>query len=175
MLPGVRYRSRPRLPDGPLVSRVWATCMHWPTPSGPLPMCRTVLQTASFCGDCMEFNLESPLPMPCGRGLPGSAIRAWMRWMPPSSYRRHKRIHQEDLAPPGTRSVKVNQAHIIKAAELSLSDGAIVSNPRLVLDASEVLEIYKIVLRIPGKGAYCRPSLYDSTSPGGNYHGRKYR
>jgi alcohol dehydrogenase class IV len=41
---------------------------------------------------------------------------------------------------------KVKEDDIIKAAELSLGDGAIVNNPRLVLDSSEMLEIYKKVL-----------------------------
>jgi alcohol dehydrogenase class IV len=41
---------------------------------------------------------------------------------------------------------KVKEEDISKAAELSLSDGAIINNPRLVLDASEVLEIFQKVL-----------------------------
>jgi alcohol dehydrogenase class IV len=48
--------------------------------------------------------------------------------------------------PQKLSEMKVKEDDIVKAAELSLGDGAIVNNPRLVLDASEMLEIYKKVL-----------------------------
>jgi alcohol dehydrogenase len=50
-----------------------------------------------------------------------------------------KRIgHPERLSAAG-----VKEADLAKAASLSLSDGAIVNNPRLVLDAEEVLTVYR--------------------------------
>ena len=50
-----------------------------------------------------------------------------------------KRIgHPERLSAAG-----VKEADLEKAAALSLSDGAIVNNPRLVLDAEEVLAVYR--------------------------------
>ena len=42
--------------------------------------------------------------------------------------------------------MKVKEDDIVKAAEMSLGDGAILNNPRLVLEASEMLEIYRKVL-----------------------------
>jgi alcohol dehydrogenase class IV len=40
-------------------------------------------------------------------------------------------------------STGVKEEDLAKAAALSLSDGAIVNNPRPVLDAEEVLAVYK--------------------------------
>jgi aldehyde dehydrogenase (NAD+) len=40
-------------------------------------------------------------------------------------------------------AVGVTEEHLEKAAALSLSDGAIVNNPRLVMDAAEVLAVYR--------------------------------
>jgi hypothetical protein len=40
----------------------------------------------------------------------------------------------------------VTEENIIKAADMSMSDGSIVNNARLVADSSEVLEIYKKAL-----------------------------
>jgi alcohol dehydrogenase class IV len=45
--------------------------------------------------------------------------------------------------PERLSAVNVRQADLEKAAMLSLSDGAIVNNPRLVLDAQEVLALYQ--------------------------------
>jgi alcohol dehydrogenase class IV len=46
--------------------------------------------------------------------------------------------HPERLGEAG-----VKEEELVKAAALSLSDGAIVNNPRLVLDAEEVLAVYR--------------------------------
>jgi lactaldehyde reductase len=40
----------------------------------------------------------------------------------------------------------VTEENIIKAADMSMSDGSIVNNARLVADSGEVLEIYKKAL-----------------------------
>jgi alcohol dehydrogenase class IV len=40
----------------------------------------------------------------------------------------------------------VTEENIIKAADMSMSDGSIVNNPRLIVDSGEVLEIYKKAL-----------------------------
>jgi len=45
--------------------------------------------------------------------------------------------------PQKLRDVDVPEDGLAAAAELSLSDGAIVYNPRLVMDAEEVLAVYK--------------------------------
>jgi alcohol dehydrogenase class IV len=37
----------------------------------------------------------------------------------------------------------VSEQDIVKAADLSLSDGSIVNNPRIVMDSSEVLDIFQ--------------------------------
>jgi alcohol dehydrogenase class IV len=39
--------------------------------------------------------------------------------------------------------VGVTEEDVQKAAEMSLSDGAIVNNPRMVLDEEEVLAVYR--------------------------------
>jgi len=40
----------------------------------------------------------------------------------------------------------VTQANIEKAADMSLSDGSIVNNPRIVFEASEIMNIFTKVL-----------------------------
>jgi aldehyde dehydrogenase (NAD+) len=98
--------------------------------------------------DCMEFNLES---CPDSYAMVAEAFGV-----------RDKGMDEMDAAKAAIAAVreftkkishpqrlsewKVKEDDIVKAAELSLSDGAIVSNPRLVLNASEVLDIYKKVL-----------------------------
>jgi alcohol dehydrogenase class IV len=49
------------------------------------------------------------------------------------------RIHH----PQKFSEFKVKISDIEKAADLSLSDGAIVNNPRLVMDSTEVLDIFQ--------------------------------
>jgi hypothetical protein len=39
--------------------------------------------------------------------------------------------------------VGITDKDIVKSAAMSLSDGAIVNNPRFVLDADEVLAVYR--------------------------------
>jgi alcohol dehydrogenase len=48
--------------------------------------------------------------------------------------------------PQRLSELKVKEADLEKAAEMSLEDGSIVNNPRFVMDASELLEIYEKVL-----------------------------
>jgi len=45
--------------------------------------------------------------------------------------------------PQKLRDIGVPEDGLAAAADLSLSDGAIVYNPRMVMDAEEVLEVYK--------------------------------
>jgi aldehyde dehydrogenase (NAD+) len=98
--------------------------------------------------DCMEFNLES---CPEAYALVAEAFGI-----------RDKGMDDLDAAkaaidalrgftrkighPQRLSEFKVKEEDLRKAAELSLSDGAIINNPRLVLDASEVLEIFQKVL-----------------------------
>jgi aldehyde dehydrogenase (NAD+) len=98
--------------------------------------------------DCMEFNLES---CPDAYALVAEAFGI-----------RDKGMNELDAAkaaiaamraftkkighPQRLSEFKVKEDDIVKAADLSLGDGAIINNPRLVLDASEVLEIFKKVL-----------------------------
>jgi lactaldehyde reductase len=49
--------------------------------------------------------------------------------------------HPQKLSEAG-----VKEEHIKKAADLSMSDGSIINNPRFVVDAGEVLEIYRKAL-----------------------------
>lgn len=98
--------------------------------------------------ECMEFNIEScpeayaMVAEACGvreKGMDDmEAAKAAITAMRGFT----KKIgHPQKLS-----EMKVKEDDIVKAAELSLGDGAIVNNPRLVLDASEMLEIYKKVL-----------------------------
>lgn len=98
--------------------------------------------------DCMEYNLEDAadayamVAEAFGVREPGmddmeaakasiGAIRTFTR----------KIGHPQKLS-----EMNVTEADIEKAADMSLSDGAIVNNPRFVLESSEVLEIFKKVL-----------------------------
>jgi alcohol dehydrogenase class IV len=98
--------------------------------------------------DCMEFNLES-----CPEAYAAVAESFGIR---------DKGMNDLDAARAAIAAMReftkkighpqrlsefgVKEDDIVRAAELSLGDGAIINNPRLVLDASEVLEIYKKVL-----------------------------
>ena len=98
--------------------------------------------------DCMEFNLES---CPDAYAMVAEAFGVRDKGMDEMDAAKAaiaaiREFTKKISHPQRLSECKVKQADIIKAAELSLSDGAIVSNPRLVLDASEVLEIYKKVL-----------------------------
>ncbi len=98
--------------------------------------------------DCMEFNLES---CPDAYAMVAEAFGVRDKGMDDMDAAKAaiaaiREFTKKISHPQRLSECKVKEADIIKAAELSLSDGAIVSNPRLVLDASEVLEIYKKVL-----------------------------
>ncbi len=98
--------------------------------------------------DCMEFNLES---CPEAYAMVAEAMGVREKGMDDMEAARAGIAAVRDFTkrighPQKLSEMKVAEKDIVKAADLSLGDGAIVNNPRLVLDASEVLEIYKKVL-----------------------------
>ncbi|HOC76558.1 MAG TPA: iron-containing alcohol dehydrogenase [Deltaproteobacteria bacterium] len=98
--------------------------------------------------DCMEFNLES---CPDAYAMVAEAFGIREKGMDDMEAAKAAitamRAFTKKIGHPQKLSeMKVTEADIVKAADLSLGDGAIVNNPRLVLDASEVLEIYKKAL-----------------------------
>jgi len=54
-----------------------------------------------------------------------------------------KKLTQKIGLPQSLREVGVPEEGLAEAAELSLSDGNIIYNPRVVTGAEEVLEVYK--------------------------------
>ncbi len=99
--------------------------------------------------DCMEFNVEEAQE---GYAMMAEAIGVREKGMDDleaakaaieamRDFTRNKISHPQKLSEFG-----VKQAELEKAADMSLSDGAIVNNPRLVMDASEILGIFEKVL-----------------------------
>lgn len=98
--------------------------------------------------DCMEFNLES---CPDAYAMVAEAFGIREKGMDDMDAAKAAieamRAFTKKIGHPQKLSeMKVKEEDIVKASDLSLGDGAIVNNPRLVLDASEVLEIYKKAL-----------------------------
>jgi aldehyde dehydrogenase (NAD+) len=98
--------------------------------------------------DCMEFNLES---CPEAYALVAEAFGLREKGMDDLEAAQAAIVAVREFTkkighPQRLSAFKVKEDDLVKAAELSLGDGAIINNPRLVLEASEVLEIYKKVL-----------------------------
>jgi aldehyde dehydrogenase (NAD+) len=98
--------------------------------------------------DCMEFNLES---CPDAYAMVAEAFGIRDRGMDDmdaskAAIAAMREFTKKISHPQRLSEFKVKEDDIVKAAELSLGDGAIVNNPRLVLDASEMLDIFKKVL-----------------------------
>ncbi|HWR68295.1 MAG TPA: iron-containing alcohol dehydrogenase [Desulfomonilia bacterium] len=98
--------------------------------------------------ECMEFNIES---CPEEYALVAEAFSVREKGMDDMDAAKAAiaamRAFTKKIGHPQKLSeMKVKEDDIVKAAELSLGDGAILNNPRLVLDASEMLGIYKKVL-----------------------------
>jgi aldehyde dehydrogenase (NAD+) len=98
--------------------------------------------------DCMEFNLES---CPEAYAMVAEAFGIRDKGMDDmdaakAAIAAMREFTKKISHPQRLSEFKVKEDDIIKAAELSLGDGAIVNNPRLVLDASEMLDIFKKVL-----------------------------
>jgi len=98
--------------------------------------------------DCMEFNLES---CPDAYALVAESFGIRDKGMDEMDAAKAAIAAMREFTkkighPQRLSEFKVKEDDIVKAAELSLGDGAIINNPRLVLDASEVLEIFKKVL-----------------------------
>ena len=98
--------------------------------------------------DCMEFNLES---CPDAYALVAEAFGIRDKGMneleaAKAAIAAMREFTKKIGHPQRLSEFKVKEDDIVKAAELSLGDGAIINNPRLVLEASEVLEIFKKVL-----------------------------
>lgn len=99
--------------------------------------------------DCMEYNVEEAAD---GYAMVAEAIGVREKGMDDleaakaaieamRDFTRNKIFHPQKLSEFG-----VKESDIEKAADMSLSDGSIVNNPRLVMDASEVLAIYQKAL-----------------------------
>jgi alcohol dehydrogenase len=98
--------------------------------------------------DCMEFNLES---CPDAYAMVAEAFGIREKGMDDmdaakASIAAMRAFSKKIGHPQRLSEMKATEDHIMKAAELSMGDGSIVQNPRLVLDSSEVLEIYRKVL-----------------------------
>src|SRR5208337_2521906 len=98
--------------------------------------------------DCMEFNIES---CPEAYAMVAEAFGVREKGMDDIEAARTAIAAMREFTrkiehPRRLSEMKVTEDDIAKAAELSLGDGAILNNPRFVLDSSEVLEIYKKVL-----------------------------
>lgn len=97
---------------------------------------------------CMEYNIES-CPDAYARVAEAFGVREQgmddteASWAAVNAMKDFlKKIgHPQRLSEVGVKT----EDEIARAAEMSLGDGSIVNNPRLVLEASEVLEIYKKV------------------------------
>ena len=95
--------------------------------------------------DCMEFNLEDAAD---GYAMIAEAMGVREKGMDDSEAARaaiqamreftRKIGHPQKLSEMG-----VSGKDIEKAAEMSLSDGSIVNNPRIVMDSAEILEIFQ--------------------------------
>lgn len=97
---------------------------------------------------CMEFNLET---CPEAYAMVAEAFGVREKGMDDMDAAKAaidavKAFTKTIGHPQRLSEMKVTEDDIVKAADLSLGDGAIVNNPRVVLDADEVLEIYKKVL-----------------------------
>ncbi|MGO9148056.1 MAG: iron-containing alcohol dehydrogenase [Desulfomonilia bacterium] len=98
--------------------------------------------------DCMEFNLES---CPDAYTMVAEAFGIREKGMDDMDSAKAAITAMREFTkkighPQRLSEFKVTEADIAKAAELSLGDGTIIQNPRLVLDVSEMLGIYKKVL-----------------------------
>ena len=98
--------------------------------------------------DCMEFNIES---CPEAYALVAEACGVREKGMDDMDAARAaitavRQFSKKIGHPQRLSEMKVKEDDIVKAAEMSLGDGAILNNPRLVLEASEMLEIYRKVL-----------------------------
>lgn len=99
--------------------------------------------------DCMEFNVEDATE---GYAMMAEAIGVREKGMDDleaakasieamRDFTRNKISHPQKLSEFGVKT-----ADIEKASDMSLSDGSIVNNPRLVMEASEVMGIFQKVM-----------------------------
>ncbi len=98
--------------------------------------------------DCMEFNIES---CPEAYAMVADAFGLREKGMDDMEAAQTAIAAMRDFTrkighPQRLSEMKVTEDDIVRAAELSLGDGAILNNPRFVLDSSEVLEVYRKVL-----------------------------
>ncbi|MCE5274713.1 MAG: iron-containing alcohol dehydrogenase [Deltaproteobacteria bacterium] len=98
--------------------------------------------------ECMEFNLES---CPDAYAMVAESFGVRERGMDDldaasAAVRALKEFTKNIGHPQRLSEFKVNEDDIAKAAELSLGDGCILNNPRMVFDSSEVLDIFRKVL-----------------------------
>ncbi|MGC9325166.1 MAG: iron-containing alcohol dehydrogenase [Desulfomonilia bacterium] len=95
--------------------------------------------------DCMEYNLES---CPEAYALVAEAFGVREKGMDDMAAAEASIVAMREFTkrighPQKLSEVGVKESDLEKAADLSLGDGSIVNNPRFVLDASEVLDLFK--------------------------------
>ncbi len=95
--------------------------------------------------DCMEFNLEESAD---GYAMVAEAIGVREKGMDDldaahAAIRGIRDFTRKIAHPQKLSEFSVKIADLEKAADMSLSDGSIVNNPRLVMDSSEVLGIFQ--------------------------------
>ncbi len=98
--------------------------------------------------ECMDYNLEEAAD---GYAMVAEAFGLREKGMDDMDAARAAvhamRVFSKTIGHPQRLSeMGVKEQDIEKAAELSLSDGSIVNNPRFVLESSEVLDIFRKVL-----------------------------
>ncbi len=95
--------------------------------------------------DCMEFNLEDAAD---GYAMVAEALGVREKGMGDSdaaqaAIRAMREFTRKIGHPQKLSEMGVGGKDIEKAADMSLSDGSIVNNPRIVMDSAEVLEIFR--------------------------------
>lgn len=95
--------------------------------------------------DCMEFNLEEAAE---GYAMVAEAMGVSEKGMDDldaahAAIRAIREFTRKIGHPQKFSEMGVKQQDIEKAADMSLSDGSIVNNPRIVMDSSEVVDIFQ--------------------------------
>jgi len=98
--------------------------------------------------ECMEYNLQDSID---GYAMIADAIGVREKGMDDldaarAAIRAVRQFTRKIGHPQRFSEMGVSVRDIEKAAELSLSDGSIVNNPRIVMDSSEVLDIFQKTL-----------------------------
>ena len=120
--------------------------MRWPTPSGAIARVPHGIANGILLPHVMAFNLDDAAE---GYAMVAEALGVREKGMDEREAA-EAAVAEMRLIPPadrpsrsGCRKRASKEEDLVKAAALSLSDGAIVNNPRMVLDEEEVLAVYR--------------------------------